>query len=237
MDDANLERYAPPLMIACTRTRTRAHTRNTHAHARDTHVHTRTCRKHKAGAPPARAQDLRELHGLPEEATPPVVALFHGGKPVSWHSDSGTAASSEDGVAVRWTTDALVAWAYSQFHVRTVADEEALHAFHRASAERVAIGFYPRLCQGDAGVFVDALRAHAKRTGKGIAAAISTNLTLASDACGLDSGGVCALLNHGKGARLTLPEHIPHSVIEIDEWLGSIVGSAAQHEENSKAEL
>ena len=172
------------------------------------------------------ATDLQEIYSLPETAVPPVAVYFENEKPVSWTSGNASALPSPDGADANWTTGAIAAWAYSLFNVSIVRSTSELEAFHAASAERMAVGFFPRLCDGEAKVYKHALALYKQRHGgESLPAAISTNTTLGHDACAAKvskaEGGVCAFIGE-RGARLTMPPDVERTAVEMAQWLEGI---------------
>ena len=190
------------------------------------------------------ADDLQELHSMPADAVPPIAVYFKEEKPVAWLAANGSSWPGAVGaigsggdygasnLPYFFSTKMLEEWGHTVHgvsYVRSAADVAELHT----RSERIVVGFYADSCAGEGLVFHGALAAHRKRHGAALPAAVSTNLTLGAELCeGLGKGGgVCAMLGHGKGARLTLPQHIPHAAEDVQEWLAGLVGGGASKEE------
>jgi len=167
--------------------------------------------------------DFHEEHGLSVTPMhPPFIAFFIEGRPTAWHAGN-------------WSAAALEAWAYSLWQVATVADEDDLVAFQREQAV-AAIGFFPNLCEGDSMVFHEAVELLRTR-GSPMPAAVCTNMSLGHDHLGGGTSGVVAVLDHGRGAWLSYPQHLRVTAQEQAGWLdgltasGRITAQALQHEE------
>lgn len=192
------------------------------------------------------AGDLQEIWSLPKAAVPPVAVRFVDSKPVAWISATGSSdpnAVHAHGVqrgkakcevgdgggsnqAYYWSRQVLEDWGHQIHGSELVRDAPAL-AELTAHASRLAVGFYPRLCDttgGDATTFYGAL----DLLGDALPSAVSTNMTLGMELCGdlKQQGGVCAVLAHGRGPKLTLPEHVSHSPAEIGSWLADITATS-----------
>ena len=176
-------------------------------------------------------EDLEMIHGLPEQATPPVAAWYKAGKPIGWYS----AVAAPGG---EWTAAGLRAWAWGVVHVTVVSDEAGLSAL-RAAQRRVAVGSFADLCSEEARTYSRALeQANKVLRGRGhppVAAAATTNLTLGHAACGDDhhahGAGVCVLsggasaTSVGDGVLYSLPDQA-RGVEEMGQWLLDVAGRA-----------
>ena len=124
-----------------------------------------------------------------------------------------------------WTAPALVKWAYDIFDVGHVKSASDLDDFQSQSGGSVALGFFPRLCEGDAAMYYEALDLYKKRNGgEALPAAISTNVTFGREACNLPlkkKGGICILGD--RGPRMSLPPEIKLTAENLSEWLEGIL--------------
>ena len=184
------------------------------------------------------AADLQQLHGFPHDAVPPIAVFWQGEKPVAWQAGNGSSDAAALGaigaggdgggsnLPYFWSASALEDWGHYLFGVRVIRTGADVDELRRTAGERVALGFFASPCEGAALVFHEALSAHRNAHGgqlTGLPAALSSNLTLGHELCGLDParGGVCTILD-GKGARLILPEQVPYTATEVLRWMSDI---------------
>jgi hypothetical protein len=195
------------------------------------------------------ASDLREEHGLPDEAVPPLLAYYVNERIMSWTSALAAVPHSPS-VAnhTNWSESELTAWAYwAVARVRIVKDSADLSTMtHAADSGRAAVGFFERLCEGDARTYMNALAAANKQArGEGEAAlnaAVSTNVSLGHETCPhtlepeqpatAPKGAVCALVGE-RGARVRMPSSAARTVAEMADWLSGMAGAATGSEEEA----
>lgn len=193
------------------------------------------------------SNDLQQLHQLPYDAVPPIALFFQNERPVAWIAANGSSDAAAVGAVGAegdhggsnlnyfFSVAALEDWGHSLFDVQHVRSESDVAAFRRgASAERVAVGFFPSACEDAAAVYHQALASLRSsiggggRLGDALSAAVSPNVTLGHELCGLDAsrGGVCVMFRD-TGARVGLPDQLPYTADDVARWLGDITGGAA----------
>jgi hypothetical protein len=172
------------------------------------------------------ARGFARDHALPVgELRPPFAAYFVGGRVAAWYA--GT-----------WTAGALEAWALSAAaRVALVADAAALAHYQAAHAPAI-VGFFPSLCEGEGAEFLEAVQdaggratATAEPEGGGEEAAFaaaSTDMALAAASFGHAGRGpaIYAVLDFGRGARLSYPAQLPVEARPLAEWLAGLSASA-----------
>lgn len=176
-------------------------------------------------------------------------------------------------VGANWSVAALNDWSYALFNMTLVRDSDDMALMHDPNRHRTtslvvahvagkprqetptphawdagsfAVGFFPRLCQGDALLYQQALRTAQERHSGTVSAAISTNTALGNKACANEInstlGGVCVHLGKS-GLRLAMPPSVASTPQAVADWLDGLMAkphpnpSLISNDSGSKAEL